>query len=460
MASTRTIDESFDELAATVRGSVLRPDSPGWPEEVAAYNLAVAHTPRLVVVAADAQDVAAAVRYAGAHALPVAVQATGHGAEVAIDGGLLVSTRALDSVTIDPARRTATVGAGVRWRAVLDAAAPHGLAPLSGSTSDVSVVGYTLGGGLPILGRTFGFSADHVVSLELVTADGRVRQVDAVSEPDLFWALRGGKGNLGIVTEMTVELVEVDTVFGGGIFYAAEHIPTLLHAFRTWVPDLPEHTSASIAVMRVPPFPEVPEPLRGQTVAHLRFCHLGDVAEGEALLAPMRAAAPAMMDAVGPMRFVEADSIHQDPDHPVPFVEQGTLLRELTEDTVEAVLGVAGPQVETPLLMCEIRLLGGALARPAAVPNAVGGRDAAFGVETVAIPMGPAPEAALAAVESTVAALAPWSTGRTMVNFHGVPGDEADRARAWDEPTYQRLCALVRELDPAGMFRFGHAIGR
>jgi hypothetical protein len=110
--------------------------------------------------------------------------------------------------------------------------------------------------------------------------------------------------------------------------------------------------------------------------------------------------------------------------------------------------------------MCEIRLMGGALSRPAAVPNAVGGRDAAFGVEAVAIPMPPAPEAALPAVEAVVAALAPWSTGHTMVNFHGAPGDEADRARAWDEPTYQRLCALVSEVDPSGMFRFGHAIGR
>jgi hypothetical protein len=174
----------------------------------------------------------------------------------------------------------------------------------------------------------------------------------------------------------------------------------------------------------------------------------------------MRTVAPALIDTVGLMPYAGADAIHQDPEHPVPFTSKGTMLRELGEDTVDAILAVAGPQVQSPVLMFEIRHMGGALGRPAAVPNAVGGRDAAYSFYAVAIRIPPVFDTAPVAVAQAVAAVEPWSTGRTMVNFHGALGDEADRARAWDQPTYQRLCALVREVDPTGMFRFGHAVGR
>lgn len=234
----------------------------------------------------------AALRYAAAHGLPVGVQATGHGATAPLDAGVLISTRRLDGLAVDPIARTATVGAGVRWRDVIAAAAVHGLAPLSGSSSDVSAVGYTLGGGLPVMGRTFGFAADRVRALDVVTADASLHHVDAANEPELFWGLCGGKGNLGIVTAMTIELVEVATVYGGGVFYPAAHIPAVLHAYPAWAATLPEQTSSSVAILRLPPVPQIPEPLRGQTVAHLRVCHVGDSTSGERLVAPMRAVHP------------------------------------------------------------------------------------------------------------------------------------------------------------------------
>jgi len=447
-------------LATELTGPLLTPGTPDYEEEVAAFNTAVTHQPALVVGAADAADVQAAIRYAAAHNLPVGVQATGHGAIEAIAVGVLISTRRLDQLAIDPGRRTATVGAGVRWRAVIDAAAPYGLAPLNGSSSDVSAVGYTLGGGLPVMGRTFGFAADRVQSFEVVTPDATLRHVDANSDPELFWALCGGKGNLGIVTAMTIELVPVATVYGGGIFYPAAHIPAVLHAYPDWCATLPERTSTSIAVLRLPPAPEIPEPIRGQTVAHLRVCHLGDRVEGERLVAPMRAAAPALVDYLADMAYTAVDSIHQDPDHPVPFCQRGTLLHQLTGETIDALLAVCGPHVPAPLMVCELRHMGGALRHGPAGGNAVGGRDAAYSLLAVGLLTPDTAEIAPCAVDAVITAVEPWSNGHTLVNLHGTIGDEADRARAWDTATYQRLADLSRQVDPYSLLRHGHIIGR
>jgi FAD/FMN-containing dehydrogenase len=443
-------------LADSVQGPVLRPDDTGYAEEVAAFNLARRHTPDVVVVPESAEDVSAAVRWAGEHGLPVGVQATGHGAVVPITDGLLISTRGLGELTIDPERRTARVGAGVKWRRVLDAAAEHGLAGLCGSTSDVGVVGYTLGGGLPVLGRAYGFSSDHVRSFDVVTPDGRIHHVETGDGSELDWALRGGKGNVGVVTSMEVELLEIKNIYGGGIFWPGALAPTLLTVFAEWSASLPEDFSASIGLLRLPPLPEVPEPLRGQFTVHLRVAYLGDDAEGDRLLAPMREVSPPLIDMVGRMPYTELDRIHMDPDHPVPFEEGGILLRELGPDTIEAILEQAGPEARCPLLLVELRLMGGALAGDRA--DAVGGRDSAYALFAVGALMPPIADAVLPAVRQVVAAMAPWSTGGTLVNFHGIPGDATDRARPWSGPTFERLQRAKATYDPANLLRFGHAV--
>jgi FAD/FMN-containing dehydrogenase len=443
-------------LADRVEGPVLRPGDEGYADEVAAFNLARQHTPDVVVAARSADDVAAAVSWAAAQGLPVGVQATGHGAVVPISSGVLVSTRGLDEVTIDAERRTARIGAGVKWRTLLDAAAEHGLAGLCGSTSDVGVVGYTLGGGLPVLGRLFGFSSDHVRAFDVVTGDGARHHVETGDGSELDWALRGGKGNVGIVTSMELDLIDVRDLYGGAIFWPGALAPTLLTVFAEWVETLPEEFSASIGLLRLPPLPDVPEPLRGRFTVHLRVAYLGDDAEGERLLAPMRDVAPPLIDMVGRMPYAELDRIHMDPEHPVPFEEGGTLLSELAPETIEAILQEAGPDTACPLLLVELRLLGGALARGRA--DAVGGRDAAYSLFAVGALMPPIADAVPPAIRGVVGAMAPWSTGGTMVNFHGVPGDDADRARAWSGPTYERLQRAKASYDPGNLLRFGHAI--
>ena len=445
------------DLAAAVRGPVLVPADEGFAFEVAPFNTSYAPRPAVVVGATCAADVAAAVRFAAATGRPVAVQATGHGLTGALEGAVLVTTGRMAEVAVDPVAGTARVGAGARWRAVIDAAAPHGLAPLNGSSSGVGVVGYTLGGGLGPLARRYGFAADHVRRAQLVTADGAVREVDATSDPELFWALRGSKGSFGIVTELEFDLVPVTSLHGGFVFFPGEAAGALLHAWREWVTTLPEETTTSIAVLRMPPDPSLPPPLQGRTVVHLRFAHLGPADEGAALLAPMRATAPALLDTVADMPYTAVDGIHMDPTDPLPSWHTGTTLRELPAEAVDALLVVAGPEVEVPLIMVELRHLGGALARPAAVPDAVVGRDAAFALWVLGPMAPPLAEVVPAVGRAVVASVAPWALRGPLLNFLG-EAHPADVAALWDDADRARLLAVKRRLDPTGVFGTGHVL--
>jgi hypothetical protein len=448
-----------DDLRSQVHGPVYVAGDDGLAAEVATWNVAVQHTPAVAVGATCAADVAAAVSWAVAHHLRVAVQATGHGPVRNAAGALMITTRRMQGLSIDPERRIARVEAGVKWVRVMEAAAEFGLAGLCGSSSDVGVVGYTLGGGMGSLGRKHGFAADHVTAVEIVTADGRLHRICAESEPELFWAVRGGKGNVGIVTALEMELVPVSSLFGGGIFFAGDDAPALLHRFRQWAPMLPEEVSTSIAILRMPPLDVVPPPLRGQTVVHLRFAYAGDDhAQAERLLSPMKVAGTILLGYVGPMRTDEMDSIHMDPTDPMPAWEKGMLLRELTEDAVDALLAAAGPQLDIPLIMAEIRLMGGALGRPATVPNAVPGRSGAYSL----LVLGPAvPQLAQvvpAVGKGVLAAMAPWRAPESMINFLGDVSGPEEVAAAYPPAARERLLEVKRTVDPDGVFTFGHAI--
>ena len=242
------------------------------------------------------------------------------------------------------------------------------------------------------------------------------------------------------------------------MFFAAEHIPAVLHAYRQWSATLPESTCTSIAVLRLPPIPEIPEPLRGRTVAHLRVCHLGDAETGAGMVAPMRAVAPALIDTIADMPYTAIDAIHQDPQHPMPAYERNVLLRELTPEAIDILLTRVGPDVTSPINLGEIRHLGGALSRTPHIPDAVTGRDAAYAVITIGALAPNVADIVPCAIDELITSLAPWSTGSNLVNLHGQPGDETDRAQAWDPATYQRLHALVAQVDPDRRLRFGHAI--
>jgi hypothetical protein len=452
------VNDDIHALSKAVSGPVVLPDSPEFAEETFAFNVATVHRPDVVLGAADAQDVATAVKWAAEHRLPVSVQSTGHGANSAIDGGLLINTRRLQDLQIDPVERTARVGAGVKWRTVLEASVPHGLVGLHGSSTDVGVVGYTVGGGLPVLGRAHGFAADHVRSMDIVTADGALRRIDADAEAELFALMCGGKGNFGIVTALEFSLFPLGDFYGGGIIYPGADADLIFAAFRKWLPTLPDDASPSISLLRLPDMDFVPPPLRAKFVVHLRFAYMGNREDGDALLAPMRTVSTPLMDTAGPMDYLDVDQIHMDPADPLPFTDGGALLKDLGEETVAQLLELAGEGSDCPLLLVEIRPLGGALAQGGALADAVSGRDAAFLLFLVGFNIPPMAAASIASIREILAAMIPHSTGYTLVNFHGEPGDEADRARAWSPAVYERMRSAKTTYDPGNLLRFGHAI--
>ncbi|MDQ1697071.1 MAG: hypothetical protein QOJ03_2424 [Frankiaceae bacterium] len=458
-AATTTHLPTLDTLRRVVAGPVLEPGDPDYAAEIAAWNLITTHRPPIVVGATCADDVAATVRFAVRHQLPVGVQATGHGASFPVTDGILITTKRMTDVSVDVQRGTARIGAGAKWAAVIEAAAPYGLAPLSGSTSDVGAVGYTLGGGMGPLGRRYGFSADRVRSVEIVTGDGRLRTITADDDTGLFWGIRGGKGNLGIVTAIEVDLVLLPRLYGGAIFYDAADAATVLHAWREWVETVPEDMTSSVALLRLPDEEFVPEPLRGQLTLHLRIAYIGRAEEGERLVAPLRAAATPIVDMVRDMPFTEVDSIHLDPVDPTPAWHDGRLLASFPAEAVDALVATAGPDVDVPLIFAEVRHMGGALGRPAFIPNAVAGRDGAFSLFVLGPAVPGLEQAVPAAGQRVIDALAPWHTAGRLFNFLGTTDKgPASVAAAYRPEDAARLQELKDRFDPHGLFRHGHAL--
>ncbi|WP_171169091.1 FAD-binding oxidoreductase [Streptomyces sp. I05A-00742] len=436
-------------------GPVFLPGHQGYDDERLGLNRAVASRPVRVVGAAGEQDVVAAVRTAAESGRPVGVLATGHGPAVPADGAVLVNTRRMDGVRVDPARATAWVEAGTRWRQVLERTAPYGLAPLNGSSPDVGAIGYLTGGGAGLLGRRFGFAADHVRRLRLVTADGRLRDVTAASDPDLFWAVRGGKDNFGLVVGAEIDLFPVARLYGGGLYFPGEATAEVLHAYADLVRHLPEETATSVLLVRNPDLPGIPQPLRGRFVTHLRFAHSGDPADGELLVKPLRALGPVLLDTVREMPYAEVGTIHHEPTS-LPYVvhDRNLLLSDLTHDAVDTLVDLAGPDARPPFVT-ELRHFGGAYARPPEVPNCVGGRDAAFSLFTGADPASGPPRQR----DALLAGLRPWSTGGMNLNFAGVEDATPDRVRAAYAPAdYERLRNLKSHYDPGNMFRINFNI--
>jgi hypothetical protein len=445
-------------LTEAVTSPVWLPGSEGYERAVSTWNAGVQLRPAVVLAARTAADVALAVGWAAERGMPVGAHATGHGAVACPGDALLISTSGLDTAEVDAVGRIATAGAGTRLAALTAAAAKAGLATLQGSSGSVSVAGFVSGGGLAVLSRTYGLAADHVRSIDVVTADGVLRTVDAGHDPDLFWALRGGMGNFGIITALRLSLLPLTSFYGGGIFFDGAHASDALHAYRRWTASHTERTSSSVALLRLPPDPDLPPVLRGRFAVHVRMAHVGDPAGGGALAAAIRCAAPALLDLMGEMDVTAMDAVHQDPPGPMPTYEQGCLLDDLTPATIEAVLGQTAAVPDSPLVLTEIRHLGGAIARRPEVPGAVPGRDAAFSLFTIAPGVPPLAQAGPAAVAALFEAVRPWRSASALPNFLGRCTDPDLVAACWPDGDRERLLAVKRRWDPANLFRLGHAI--
>lgn len=451
MTNTRPLSER-----PAVTGPLFDPHTPGYDEEVAGFQTAYTHRPALVVGAVHAEDVRSAVEYAARHGLPVAVQATGHGLSVAADGGVLISTRRMREIIVDPDARTARVAAGVQAAALIEAAVPYGLAPLNGSSPSVGMVGYHLGGGLGILARTLGYAADHVRAIELVTAEGRLRRL--TPDDELFGAVLGTGGNFGVVTALEIALFPIAEVYGGRLIFDTRLVEPALEAWRQWTPGLPEEMTSAITMMTMPDLPMIPEPLRGRYIATVSIAYTGSAADGERLVAPLRAVGPRLTDDLRTMPYADTHTIYSDPPFPHAYSATNALLPELTADAAQAFLDVTGPGNPVDVV-AGFRHLGGALRRPGPANIAVEHRDAEYLARFIT--GSDAEGTAIGDHHDLIAkTLSPWSIGHNPAFLYGA-GDRASEAQTragYTSATYARLAALKSGVDPANLFRYNRNI--
>ncbi len=452
------VNYDVSELEEVLVGRVFQPTAPHYDTARAAWNLSVDQHPALIVVAEHADDVAAAVRYAVAHGLEIAVQATGHGTARAADGSLLIVTTKMDEVIIDPVTHSAWVTAGAKWAKVLAAAQEVGLAPLLGSSPGVGAVGYTLGGGMGWLARKYGLSADSVVRFEVVTASGERLSVSEDMNSDLFWGLRGGGGAFAIVTGMEIKLYPVKTVYGGVMIYPADDAREVLRFFREWTQYLPDEWTTSVALMNLPPLPELPPFLSGKSVVMVHGCYVGDPKIGQMM-------AQAWVDWKAPianmfheMPFSEVGTISNDPQEPMPGRSSGAWMANLGDDAVETLVRFTLPAGGPPALVkTEVRYAGGAMAKVDADSAAYSHRDAQYVVQMVGVT--PTPEA-VTAVEHHIhdfkAALQPHLTGGTYLNFLEAEEKFNSVRSSLAEDKLARLTKLKAKYDPQN--RLSHAL--
>ncbi|MEV5880564.1 FAD-binding oxidoreductase [Streptomyces sp. NPDC052101] len=429
---------------------LLHPGDTGYDDELAGFQLGFAQRPAVLVPARSAADVAAAVRYAAAEGLPVGVQATGHGLPGGYTGGLLITTRRMDGIVVDPAARTVRVQAGVRWGQVVEATEPYGLAPLNGSAPSVGAVSYTLGGGLGILAREFGYAADHVRWLEVVTADGRLRRVTPDSDPELYWALLGAGQSIALVTEMEIGLVPVRTLYGGSLAFDGRVVDpaAALRAYENWTRTVPDGLTSSFAAVPYPDLPALPPHLRGTYVISIRVAYTGT--DGEQIVAPLREIGPTLSDSLRVLPYAESHTIHSDPDFPHTYYGDSAVLRDLDVERAGELLRRTGPEAD---LMCVLQInhLGGALARPA--PNAVPYREGRFLVRLLAVGDR---EQARAVLDPALALLAGDRLGRSL-NFVFGAGDRGG-AGLYGPETRKRLARVKETYDPANLFRRNYGV--
>lgn len=456
--TTPAIAASIESLRAAVSGAVALPGEPGY-ELATPWNAAVPVRPYAVVAVDNAADIAATVRFAVKHGLKVAVQRTGHGAVPLGDDVLLVHTGRLTECVIDPEARTARIGAGLVWQDVIDAATPHGLAPLAGSSTTVGVAGFLTGGGIGPMVRTYGLSSDFVRAFDIVTGNGCLLHVTPDEHAELFWGLRGGKATLGIVTAVEIDLLPVTHFYGGAVYFDGADADVVARAWLDWCADLPEHSSTSLAFLQLPPLPQVPAPLAGRSTVAVRFASLADQAEAEALIGRLRSVATPILDGVAVLPWAAVGAVHADPVDPMPTHEYTALTGELTREAIDVLLSVAGPGSRSPQTVVEVRLLGGALAREPRHRSAFCHRDADFALMVAGVLAPATADDVIGHARTLDRAMSPWTTGRRLPNF-AADSDPDTIARAYDDDTWHWLGALADEHDSAGVLRVGHVVRR
>ncbi|MEV0615073.1 FAD-binding protein [Nonomuraea sp. NPDC050404] len=445
------------QLARHLDGVLILPGDQGWDAGRSAWQLAVDQRPAAVVLARSAADVAVTLDTARTLGLRVAPQGSGHNAAPLgpLDDTILLRTSEMAQVRIDAGRRRARVGAGVVWAEVTEAAAEHGLAGLSGTAADVGVVGYTLGGGLSWFARSHGLAANHVTAATVVTADGRVLHVDAEHEPELFWAIRGGGGSFGVVTELEFGLFPISQVHAGAMYWPLERAEAVLTRWRDWTRTVPDSVTSLGRLLRFPPVEEIPQPFRGRSLVAVEAVAQLDPRQADDLLAPLRELAPEL-DTFAPTPVTGLHLLHLDPPGPTPATGDGFQVTGLPDEALAALLAVAGPGRDVPLLTLEARHLGGALAPGASEGGAVPSLDSAFAVFSAGItPDAGAAGVVHATLDALATAMTPWRAPSSYRNF-----TERRAEGLAFEPAHVlgRLQEVKKTYDPLDIIRANHPI--
>jgi FAD/FMN-containing dehydrogenase len=431
------------------------PDDSRWDDARQAWNLAADLRPAVVALPSSVEDVVAAVTYAVERGLGVVVQGTGHGASVhaSLEGTLLVNMRQLRGVEIDVENRRARVEGGAYWEDVVIPATEQGLTALHGSSPNVGVVGYALGGGIGWLARMHGLASESVLAVEIVTANGAVVRADRTQNTDLFWAARGGGGGLGVVVAVEIALYEIEELVAGMLVWPWEHAAEVLTRYVEWAETAPDSISSSARMLQIPPLPEIPEAFRGRRLVVIDGAVLGTEEEANAILAPLRELGPEM-DTFGTVPPVALTKLHMDPEPPTPGAGDGFVVDALAAEAIGRLVEIAGPGTGSPLISVELRQLGGALRRRRPGAGALGSLDGSFAFYAVGVPMGPGmAEAIEGRIEALREALGPWASGRPFLNFAEKRVALGD---ALGNDAFSRLVRIKECVDPDGVFRSAH----
>lgn len=427
------------------------------PNETAfSFNTSVEIRAAEIVLPRSAAEVVDAVNDARRRGLRVAAQATGHnvGAYGHLDGTMLIDVRHLQELEIDVAAQRVRAGAGVKWERIAPPLAEAGLAGLHGSSPDVGIAGYSLGGGMGWLARKHGLQANSVTAIEIVLADGRLVRTDAIHESELFWALRGGNGNFGVVTAIEFAVYPLAEVYAGAMFFPFERSPEVLHTWARMLPEFPDELMTWANIMHFPDAPFVPEFVRGGSYTIVMGAYMGSEHDGRRLLQEIRDLGPEIdtFQVASPEILGE---LAMDPPDPLPIELGHQLLSEFPPEAVDAILEVAGPGSTAPLAVIQLRHMGGALSRV----TAHAGARATLPGEVCLLALGVTFDPDLVApvrvaIERVEHLTTPWRAG-DYPNFIEKP---TDASRFFDEPTWERLRQVKAQYDPAGLFRGNHAI--
>ena len=457
--ATQVLDTAaVEQLDGSIKGEVLTPDRPGYDEARSVFNAMVDKRPAAIVRCVDPADVIAAVDLARVRAAELSICSGGHGVSGSqlSDGGLTLDMSAMKRIQVDPANAIGRAQAGVTWGEFDAATQAHGLAVTGGRVPSTGIAGLTLGAGSGWIERKHGFTCDNLLEADVVTADGRFLRANADENADLFWALKGGGGNFGVVTQFTFKLHRVGPmIYGGMLIWPGFMAGEVTRAYRDYMADAPDEVGGGLALITAPPEPFVPEEARGKPAVGIIFTYAGDPEEGERAAAPLRAIAggPAV-DLCGPIPYVGAQKLIEPGNQPGHRnYWKADLLDELPDDAIDTIAAMA-PTVPSPFSTLLFQPLGGAVARVAPDATALGRRDAKWAYHLISMWDGPEEdERNIAWTRELFGKLAPYAAGGVYMTFTSDTTDE--RARDAVGANYERLVAVKDKYDPGNMFRLG-----